>query len=259
MGSLRRTRCPNIGSRADLANPRYSNLSRRLCFYSNEVESLISEIIKLKSVGLTNEEIKNVLKLSVKKVEYRLNKYRKESVKLRSSDCIIKKKKQVTKTENSLATTPKSDNVDECVLMVQSPRTLFCYWSISEIKRSMIMHHLNEEWVTFQKKLRVYDITALFFDGHNGHRYQDYYLSEQCNQWFLSHLTPNRTYCVDVGVETKEGNFFSVLRSNPIDTPRASEQEAGLFTNAVANWKQGKTKNPEWLEGFSSYSYYQKL
>ncbi|WNF37761.1 DUF4912 domain-containing protein [Bacillaceae bacterium IKA-2] len=220
---------------------------------------MISEIIKLKSIGLTIEEIANELNLSVIKVENRLNKYRKETMAVPSTNCLIDEHKQVLKPESSLTTRPNSCSVDECVLMVQSPKTLFCYWSLSDLKRSMVIHHLNGDWISFQKKLRVYDITALFFDGHNAHRYQDYYLPELCNQWFFSHLTPNRTYCVDVGVETKEGNFFSILRSNPIDTPRASAQETGLFANSVANWKQGKTETPEWLEGFSSYSYYQKL
>lgn len=188
-----------------------------------------------------------------------MNKYRKEPVKVPSTDWIIEGKKQVLKPTSSLTTRSNSCTIDECVLMVQSPTTLFCYWSLSDLKRSMVIHHLNREWVTLKKRLRVYDITALFFDGHNAHQYQDYDLPELCNQWFLSHLTPNRTYCVDVGIETKEGFFFSILRSNPIDTPRASEHETGLFTNAVANWKQGKIETPEWLEGFSSYSYYQKL
>lgn len=166
----------------------------------------------------------------------------------------------IVKVKNdSLTTISKSSSVDECVLMVQSPRTLLCYWELSEFKKRLVMHHLNMEWIDFEKKLRLYDITAIIFDGHNAHRYQDYSLPEQCNQWFFNHLTPNRTYCVDVGFETKKSNFFSILRSNPIDTPRASEHEAGLYTNAVDNWKQGKIENPEWLEGFSSYSYYEKL
>lgn len=72
MVSLRRTQCPCIDALhspgVGLADATYSQLPRRSRVYSNEVGSLISKIIKLRSVGLTIEEIANELNLSVEKL-----------------------------------------------------------------------------------------------------------------------------------------------------------------------------------------------
>ncbi len=148
--------------------------------------------------------------------------------------------------------------IDECILMVQSPEILYCYWELSVRKKDLLQHHLNGKWNKFHKKLRLYDITDIYFNGHNAHKYADYLICEQCNEYFLKNLHSNRTYCVDIGVETKDGSFFSLLRSNPIDTPRSTQSEVGHMINSVSNWKEGQYKEPEWLEGFSSYTYYEK-
>lgn len=72
MVSLRRTQCPCIDALhrtgVGLADATYAQLQSRSRVYSNEVGSLISKIIKLRSVGLTIEEIANELNLSVEKL-----------------------------------------------------------------------------------------------------------------------------------------------------------------------------------------------
>lgn len=148
--------------------------------------------------------------------------------------------------------------LDEIIVMPQSPNILFAYWSISNNKQYMVEHHLRTQWERLPKLIRINNITAINFNGHNAHQHLDFLVFEDTNQWFFNDLHPNCTYCVEVGTKTQDGSFFSVLRSKPVDTPRQSPNEIGIHEKSVNNWKGGKATEPEWLEHFSSYSYYQK-
>lgn len=217
---------------------------------------MISEIVQLKNNGLSIKQIAEELDTSVGKIQYRWNKYRKaqeESVQSENENTVIKKVelKSNAKFENKV--------YDHAVLMVQSPTTLFCYWELSEKKRHIIEHQLNQQWSNLEKKIRIYDITAKHFNGHNANRYYDYRIPDVCQQWFFYDLSPNTTFCVDIGVTTNQGNFLSIIRSNAIDTPRLSRDQVGIHSDSVNKWKEGHSNEPEWLEGFSSYSYYEKL
>lgn len=217
---------------------------------------MISEIVRLRSNGLSIKQIAEELETSVGKVQYRWNKYRRTqeetSGKSGSSQQMIK---GITTVEHNT----KNIAFDQCVLMVQSPSTLYCYWELSKKKRNIIEHQLNNQWCNIEKKLRIYDITGKYFNGHNANRYFDYHVPEICDQWFFYDLSPNTTFCVDLGVTTNEGSFLSVVRSNAIDTPRYSKEQVGMHHESVSKWRDGQLPEPEWLESFSSYSYYQKL
>ncbi|OIJ16100.1 hypothetical protein BKP35_03720 [Anaerobacillus arseniciselenatis] len=152
----------------------------------------------------------------------------------------------------------KETKVDKCVLMTQSPYILYCYWEISNRKKILLEQHLNGKWNNLQKVLRLYDITAIHFNGHNAHRYVDYPLFEHCLEYFLKEVTPHRTYCVDVGVETKSGVFFSIVRSNSAATPKSLQAEVASENHSYSKWIEGQQKAPQWLEGYSSYTYYEK-
>jgi uncharacterized protein len=147
------------------------------------------------------------------------------------------------------------DETDQCELMVQSPTSLFCYWSFSSRKKRIAQNYLNKDWGSMDKRIRLYDITSIIFNGHNAHRLLEYSLLENCKQWFFNHLAPNRTYCVDIGIVTSEGSFFSLIRSNANNTPRLRDE---VFTNHRSNWEAESEIEPHWLNGFSCYSYYEK-
>ncbi|WP_217221996.1 DUF4912 domain-containing protein [Desertibacillus haloalkaliphilus] len=145
------------------------------------------------------------------------------------------------------------------VLEAQAPNVLYGYWEVSDGKQQMVEHHFRTKWPQLEKVLRVYDITAITFNGHNAHRSYDIVIPEMTDNWFFHNLDSNCTYCVDFGTKTYEGSFFTILRSNPIDTPRVDQQQCGIHSSAVSKWRQGVQSEPDWLEHFSTYSYYQKL
>ncbi|RXI99446.1 DUF4912 domain-containing protein [Anaerobacillus alkaliphilus] len=203
---------------------------------------MISEIVTLRNEGFSIKEIADELNLTMGKVRYQLREF----------DNNIQHNKIVVRQFH--------EHSSQCTLMVRSPYSLFCYWEISDKKRHMVKHHLNDEWGSFDLQLRLYDVTKINFNGHNAHCFQDYLLPRESQQWFFYDLNPNRTYCVDIGVITREKRyFFPFIRSNTMATPHLNDDQRGLSTSADLQWKEGIRKEPDWLEGFSSYSYYEKL
>lgn len=149
--------------------------------------------------------------------------------------------------------------LDRCVLMVQSPAVLYCYWEISKMKMQLFEHHLNGDWQSFSKKLRVNDITEIKYNGNNSHKYLSYDLTnDTIKQFFIRGIIPNRKYCVDIGIETEEGVFISLLRSNEVNTPNTFIDNRS-YEQLQKSWKNTKKNEPEWLRGYSSYSYYENL
>lgn len=154
---------------------------------------------------------------------------------------------------------PSSYDRDEMMLLMQGPTVIYAYWELSQELRKAAEHQCRISWETIHKQLRVYDCTMLDFNGHNAHRYVDISLPEMTNNWFIHELDANRTYIVDLGVWTKQGTFLTLLRSNAIDTPRTNSSDKDRYTQAVHQWKEGKTTEPEWLEHYSTYTYYETV
>ncbi len=220
---------------------------------------MINEIVKMKEKGLTLQQIAEKMNLSLGKVQYRWNKYRQEAGKVREEE---------NAEELILADPPKQEHSIQWVMpyefdedtlfaMVQSPTSIYVYWSISSMKQKMVEHHFRTPWSELPKRMKIYDVTNIIFQGHNAHRNFEIEIPEMTNNWFIQHLEPDRTYVIDVGTRTFDGSFFTVLRSNPVETPRDQSNE--YRTGSVMNWKNGNADVPEWMENFSSYSYYQKI
>lgn len=215
--------------------------------------------MKLKEEGLTLQQIAEKMNTTVGKVQYRWNKYRlkmNHSAKLAELPERENDQKEELH-ENFEWTIPPEYNEDDLFSMVHSPTAIFAYWSLSDSKRHMVEHHFRTPWQSLPKRLKVYDVTDIEFHGHNSHRSFEIELPEMTNNWFIRGLEPNRSYCVDLGTKTFDGSFFTILRSNTIETPRIEADS--LQAEKVLNWKSGNVAEPEWLENFCSYSYYQKI
>lgn len=152
-----------------------------------------------------------------------------------------------------------NEEKDEITLLAEGPHVIYAYWEISETLRNMSEKHIGLPWSKQQKHLRVYDCTAVLFDGHNAHSEQAVALPEMTNNWFIRGMKENRSYVVDFAIRTSEGTFFTLLRSNAINTPRCQPAAAGQYSEAVERWKKGSDEAPGWLEHFCTYSYYEVI
>jgi hypothetical protein len=217
---------------------------------------VIQEIIKLRNDGLSFREIAREMNTTVGKVHYRWSKHVKEDLDILEDQHELPLNPFNNSKEEHR---PLSFNQDLMCAMVKNPTTIYLYWELSTIKKDFLEHNFSQEWSYLPKFLKIYDITSIIFNGHNAHREREILLPEMTNNWFAPELEPNRTFIAELGVKTEQGVFFTVLRSNPIDTPRNSPNQIGAFTENVHKWKSGLHSKPSWLENFSTYSYYEKI
>ncbi|KAA0549411.1 DUF4912 domain-containing protein [Bacillus sp. BGMRC 2118] len=211
---------------------------------------MIQDILKYRDQGLSFREIARELNSTVGKVHYSWTKYVKDH-EIGNEDS--------PQLEFQLPQSLPSPNQDCMCLMVQNSTSLYLYWDISKAKIQFIETNFQKSFSSMTKYIKIYHITSILFNGHNAHREFEIALPEMTNNWFVREVEPNQTYIAELGVKTEEGTFFTIARSNPIDTPRDDVNQAGLFTESVHEWKQGQSSSPAWLENFSTYSYYEKL
>ncbi|WP_261129470.1 DUF4912 domain-containing protein [Bacillus sp. Marseille-Q3570] len=213
----------------------------------------MEKILALKKKGYTIKQIAQEMDSTVGKVQYRLRKLQSQQ-----HTSVLKKEKEFEANQvRPISDIPFSYELDRIVLLPQGPEALYIYWDLQSSTRHMVSHHFRKPWSELDKKLRVYDVTDLIFNGHNSHSNMDIILPEMTDNWFLNDLEANRTFIVDFGIQPHSSDFFTVLRSAPIETPRTESDSKRQ--DAVEKWKTGDCRSPEWFEQFSTYSIYSLL
>jgi hypothetical protein len=213
---------------------------------------MIEEIAKWKNEGLTLYEIAEKMNTSVGKVQYRWRQYRKQS----SVTDTVHENEKLEDIGVTWVMPPEYEE-DILYMMPQGPQTMFVYWSLSEGTRKMAEHHFRTAWSDLPKVIKMYDVTDIVFHGHNAHKAFEMDVPEMTNNWFLHNLEPGRTYVADIGTRTFDGSFFTLLRGNAAETSSLNEDVS--LSEKVRRWKTDKQSEPEWLENYSVYSYYQKI
>jgi uncharacterized protein len=214
---------------------------------------MIKEIVKLRESGLTFREIAKELNSTVGKVHYQWIKNKEEINTLFTRQFDIPQMNQ-----QSDWVLPSTYNVDTLIVMPKNPTTIYLYWELSSERCDFIANNFGVDWKRLTKIIKIYDITAIDFNGANAHREAEIPLPEMTNNWFATNLEPNRSFIAEYGIRTDDCPFFTILRSNPVETPRNSVAQVGLHEKSVLDWKNGELIKPKWLENFSTYSYYGK-
>jgi hypothetical protein len=68
--------------------------------------------------------------------------------------------------------------------------------------------------------LRVYDVSAILWDGTNHHTYFDVEIHDLASGWYLELGKPGASFVAEVGLRTQDGRFLAILRSNLVTMPR---------------------------------------
>jgi hypothetical protein len=110
------------------------------------------------------------------------------------------------------------------VMMVKDPTTLFAYWEVDTLHKQLICEHFHTDWGQLELVLQVYDVSDILFDGGNAHSMQRIWVHPDSDNWYITELYPGRTYLADVGTITRQGKFFSILRSNAAETPQQADR-----------------------------------
>ncbi|MDD4766280.1 MAG: DUF4912 domain-containing protein [Desulfotomaculaceae bacterium] len=118
---------------------------------------------------------------------------------------------------------PHNYGVDRMVILARDPHWLFAYWEITATKQEEFTStYGTEAWLSTHPVLRIYDVTGVAFNGNNAHKYTDYHMDENIDNWHIEVGEPDRAFCVDLGRMFPDGRFITLLRSNIVTTPRAS-------------------------------------
>jgi len=118
------------------------------------------------------------------------------------------------------------------VILVRDPWWIFSYWEIRRDKEEEVLRRIESAGDQRQKSvLRVYDVTDIHFNGRNAHTYFDIDLNSLANSWYINVGKPDRAWVVDIGIVTKNGDFYVLARSNVIKTPRF-----GMSDQLDAEW-----------------------
>lgn len=153
---------------------------------------------------------------------------------------------------------PDRYHKDMLQLLARDAHTLFAYWEVSDRKRWLCAQHLECDWGALLKGLRLYDVSAIYFNGSNAHRQINALTPPEAGNWYFHGLQAGATYLADFGVYTPEGQFVPLLRSLPAATP--VDRPAGwgaplqpVVPEARAAGRAGRIM-PHDFENFNAYA-----
>ena len=107
---------------------------------------------------------------------------------------------------------PANYDVDRILAMVRDPHWIFTYWEITGTTFRELERRFGDEWPKCRMILRVYDRSN---DSHF-----DITLTEGARNWYIQ-VSSERRYQIAVGVVSQSGEYFEIVLSNMVDTPRS--------------------------------------
>ncbi|MFW6120359.1 MAG: DUF4912 domain-containing protein [Petrotogales bacterium] len=181
-----------------------------------ESSPTIQELRSLaKSLGLKlrrtmkKSDIVKILKKHAKELEKRDKVVNQE---LPSSKTVLKKQGESKKVRSK----PEAHNLpdsyckDSIVLLPINPKWVYVYWDFSEVSRKKIEKH--------ELKLRLHDVTNVFFDGNNANITKEASISPHPGNWYFKVDFADANYIAEIGYYDE--GFRRLVISNIIKTPR---------------------------------------
>ncbi|MBU1087819.1 MAG: DUF4912 domain-containing protein [Candidatus Omnitrophica bacterium] len=142
-------------------------------------------------------------------------------------------------TEDEFFELPEGYGDNRIVIQVRDPYWLFAYWEISQRKLNSVVGKYGNYLNRARRVLRVYDITAVSFNGNNANSFFDIDVNDIAKNWYVNVGNPGRSYCIDIGLILENGSFVVLARSNfvttPIDAPSMVTDEEWMIVEEDFN------------------------
>jgi uncharacterized protein len=220
---------------------------------------MIDEIKKLRRKGLSFRKIAEELDSTVGKVQYQWKKYKdNEEIEVSTGE----------KASNSNETRIRTHFWKKRILIPTEHLTawlidknkLFVYWRLLDVKKDLVSSYFDKPFASYQKVLRIYDVTDILFNGSNAHQVKETKLYEKQGISLLNELQPNHCYITELGVKLSDHEFFPLLRSNAVHIPRTDRKQTGhQKKDNKDHFVKKEDLLPNWVEHVSTYSYYEKI
>ncbi|HSB69712.1 MAG TPA: DUF4912 domain-containing protein [Candidatus Methylomirabilis sp.] len=126
---------------------------------------------------------------------------------------------------------PDTYGKNRLVLLPIDPYRVYAYWEVAAQAPRVRRGRSGDASGEAPRILRVYDVTAILFDGSNAHSSFDIEITSQARSWYVNLWSPGKSLCAELGVVRRDGRFSPLVRSNVIQTP-----PAWISPNAEERW-----------------------
>jgi len=107
-------------------------------------------------------------------------------------------------------------------LMARDPNWVHAYWRIAPATIQNAQKDLGKDFANARYVLRVHDVTCVDFNGRNANRTFDIEVKPEAKCWYIDSWQDNVSYCAQLGLSTRQGDFYPLAESNFVHTPRTS-------------------------------------
>lgn len=112
---------------------------------------------------------------------------------------------------------PAYYGVDRLVVLVRDPYWIYAWWELTEGNLGDGRHAMGADAALV---LRVYDISAILWDGTNHHSHFDVLVEDLAGSWYLELAKPGASFLAELGLRAPDGRFLALVRSNVVTLPR---------------------------------------
>jgi hypothetical protein len=114
---------------------------------------------------------------------------------------------------------PGRYGIDRFVILVRDPYWVYAWWELTEATLAAGRADAGGDALLV---LRMYDVSAIDWDGTNHHAHFDIEISDLTGNWYIELGKPGASFVAEIGLRRPDGRFLALLRSNFVTLPRDS-------------------------------------
>lgn len=129
---------------------------------------------------------------------------------------------------------------------------IIIHWGLSPQKKKIVSFYFNQPFPSFQKQIRIYHASGVYFDGYNASGFKKLIVHDNEGSLIIKGLEAGCSYCLELGIVLERNKFFPLIRSKTKEIP--GRREIGEFlTDEGIDCENSK---PIWSKAVSTYTLY---
>jgi hypothetical protein len=134
----------------------------------------------------------------------------------------------------------RSSDRDRLVLMVRDPYWLQACWNVTRASVKRAEAALAEHWHTARPVLRLLEVDGGTTTSTSERVAREIDIHGGVTNWYIDVSNPPQRFRVEIGYRAISGKFFSISRSNMVDTPAPDSSDAidENWTDVAENYER---------------------